>query len=244
MQPPVIILVRPQLGENIGTTARAMHNCGLSKLRLVAPKMGWPNPHAINPAAGAVKILDDVEVFETLQEALADLNIVYATTARTRDMTKPVMTAKHAAGQFCEEIQSGSKIGVVFGPERTGLNNDDLSLIDRVISIPLNPEYTSLNLAQAVLLVAYEWYQVQGDFTSDYLHVAKGTYATKQELFEFFEQLEAELDKCGFLRVKHKRPIMVRNLRNIFLRAPLTSQEVRTLRGVVSDLVSPYTPRS
>jgi tRNA/rRNA methyltransferase len=243
MTKPVIILVRPQLGENIGTAARAMYNAGLTELRLVAPRNGWPNPHAIKPAAGAACVLDGVKVYDDLRAATQDLNILYATTARQRDMTKPAYTAKGAAIQISQNLQSQNKVGILFGPERTGLNNDDLSHVDAVINIPLNPGYTSLNLAQAVLLVSYEWYQLQIDSKESELKSASGDYATKEELYHFFDHLEKELDRVGFWRVEEKRPVMVRNIRNIFLRAPLTAQEVRTLHGIISDLVNPYSKR-
>ncbi len=237
---PVIILVKPQLGENIGTAARAMYNGGLTELRLVKPKMGWPNDHAIKPAAGAIKIIEKAKVFETTQEAIADLGLVLATTARLRDMIKHVYTPRKAAEIMFDSYTRCEKIGVLFGPERTGLHNDDISCVDGIISVPLNPDYTSLNLAQAVLLVAYEWFQIKQHSPEVYLDKGDRKRATKEELLGLFSHLETELDRSGFLRVKHKRPIMVRNIRNMFLRADLTSQEVRTLRGVIADLVNPY----
>lgn len=238
---PVIILVNPQLGENIGTAARAMYNGGLTQLRLVRPKMGWPNPHAIQPAAGALSVLQNVEVFETVAEAIADLQGVFATTARTRDMAKPVHTPRQAAAAMHARHAQQERIGILFGPERTGLHNEDLSFADTLITVPLNPAYTSLNLAQAVLLIAYEWFQLtqQAAEVTAQLH-AEHILAPKEELLGLFQHLEGELDRSGFLRVAHKRPTMVRNLRNIFLRASLNAQEVRTLRGVISDLVAPY----
>jgi tRNA/rRNA methyltransferase len=236
---PTIILIKPQLAENIGTAARAMHNCGLEDLRLVAPKHGWPNDGAIKPAAGGACVVEKARVFATTAEAIADLNKVYATTARTRDQIKYVYTPKGAAADFVAEIASGNKIGVLFGPERTGLDNEDLVLSNASINVPLNPEYTSLNLAQAVLLIGYEWFQANSQMPMPMQDFRSGDtdVATKGEMQDLFAHLEQELDNKGFLRVKHKRPVMVRNIRNMFSRMPLTSQEVRTLRGIIASLV-------
>ncbi|MGB0935270.1 MAG: RNA methyltransferase [Alphaproteobacteria bacterium] len=240
---PAIILVKPQLGENIGTAARAMHNGGLKDLRLVKPKLGWPNERAIKPAAGGAVIVESARVFETVEDAIADLNVVYATTARERGMNKPIFTPRKAAEQFHGYIGDGEKVGILFGPERTGLNNDDISRVDAIINVPLNPEYTSLNLAQCVLLIAYEWYQGIAKAPDEQLDTSGQEIASKQEVTEMFQHLEHELDRGGFLRVEHMRPTMVRNIRNIFQRRPLTSQEVRTLRGIIKNLVDPYHAR-
>lgn len=237
---PVIILVNPQLGENIGMAARAMYNGGLTKMRLVRPKEEWPNPKAIGPAAGAHLILDEVEVFDTLEEAISDLHLVFATSARPRHMTKMIHTAESGIAKAVSKIQEGERVGILFGPERSGLTNDDLSRADGIIEIPMNPEYTSLNLAQSVLIISYEWIKLKEQRPDENLPVKEEEFATKQEMIEFFDQLEHELDRAGFLRVPHKRPTMVRNIRNMFLRAHFTSQEVRTLRGIISDLVNPY----
>ncbi len=240
---PVIILVKPQLGENIGTAARAMYNGALTQLRLVQPRQGWPNTYAIKPAAGAHMILDNVQVFDSTREAIADLNIVFGTTARIRDMNKYILTPQKLGEKMHELTQAGSRVGVLFGPERTGLDNEDMSLVDGLIHVPLNPEYSSLNLAQAVLLVAYEWFKTQDDTLPEQLKTDESPFATKNELLGFFEHLERELDASGFLRVLDKRPIMVRNIRNMFLRTAFTAQEVRTLRGIVSSLARPYHTR-
>ncbi len=237
---PSIILVKPQLGENIGTAARAMYNGGLTDLRLVKPKFGWPNENALKPSAGAIEIIKNATVYETTKDAIEDLSLVLATTARPRDMIKRVYTPRKAAEEMLSYHNSENKIGVLFGPERTGLHNDDIALSDGVITVPLNPDYTSLNLAQAVLLIAYEWFQINDNSEEKQLSDGGRLQAEKKELIGFFEHLESELDNSGFLRVLHKRPVMVRNIRNMFLRADLTSQEVRTLRGIISDLVDPY----
>ncbi|MEH6630494.1 MAG: RNA methyltransferase [Halopseudomonas aestusnigri] len=233
---PAIILVKPQLGENIGMVTRAMLNNGLTELRLVKPRDGWPNPAAEASAAGAIEVLENAKVFETTEEAVADLHKVYATTARTRDMTKPVAVPHHAAKEMRAFDQSGQKVGVLFGPEKAGLHNDDVVLADTVISVPLNPKFSSLNLAQAVLLISYEWYQLGVDVPDQELLLGSSPLATKGELVNFYERLEAALDESGFLWPPEKRPNMVRNLRNIFQRSHLTDQEVNTLHGVVKTL--------
>jgi tRNA/rRNA methyltransferase len=233
---PAIILVKPQLGENIGTAARAMHNFGLGDLRLVQPRDGWPNVKAVSAAAGASAVLDTATVFDTAAEAVADLHHVFATTARPRDMIKPVVTPRRAAADMRRWRAAGESSGVVFGRERTGLDNDDVALADAVVAVPINPDYASLNLAQAVLLVGYEWLNAGTDAPEERLPEGQSRPATHGEIENFFGHLERELDACGFLRNKEKRPTMVRNIRNLFLRAGLMEQEVRTLHGVVAEL--------
>ena len=236
--PPAIILVRPQLSENIGTTARAMMNCALTNLRLVAPRENWLSEKAIAAASGAEKILEAAQMFDSTEAAIADLQKVYATTGRNRFMVKPVVTPHQAALEIRNHHASGIKTAVMFGPERTGLENDDVALADIVITVPLNPEHFSLNLAQCVLLIGYEWYQA-GD-PAEPVAMTKGSTppALKEDLIGFFEHLERELDECGFFRVDAKRPGMIRNIRNMFERADLTLQEVRTLHGIVHELVT------
>ena len=236
---PSIILVEPQMGENIGMAARAMLNARLGDLRLVRPRDGWPNPKSRNAAPGADVVIDGVQVFENTVEAIADLTRVYAATARPRDMIKPVFTPNSGAQDMRQAVVGGEKVGVLFGGERAGLHNDDISLADTVLQAPLNPAFSSLNLGHAVLIVSYEWYQA-ADYTPDMqLPEGRTKPATKGELVNFFERLEAALDVCGFLHVAEKRPIMVRNIRNIFQRAKLMEQEVRTLHGIVSCLTRP-----
>jgi len=234
-----VILVEPQLGENIGMVARAMGNCGLWDLRLVGPRDGWPNSAAIAASSGADLIIHTARVFSSTAEAIADLQTVLAATARPRDMTTEVFTPREAARRLRQDVVAGANAGVLFGKEAMGLDNDNVALANGVLSVPLNPKFTSLNLAQAVLLVGYEWFQTADRTPGEGLALPKETRpANKQEMLGLFEHLESELDICGFLRVKKKRPVMVRNLRNIFQRARLTEQEVRTLRGVVSGLVN------
>ena len=235
---PAVVLVRPQLGENIGMAARAMLNTGLTDLRLVCPRDGWPSPMARAASAGAAAVVDGATLFDTTVEAVADLGFVLASTARERRATRRVLTAGAAALELQRATAGGARTGVIFGPEARGLDNDDLALADAVVMVPLNPAFVSLNLAQAVLLVGYEWYRSRDDTPALRGTRPKGTRpATKAELQGFFEHLERELDASGFLDVREKRPIMVRNLRNLFQRAGLTEQEVRTLRGVITGLV-------
>ncbi len=233
---PAIILVEPQMGENIGTAARAMLNCGLDDLRLVRPRDGWPSEKAASAASGADAVVDAARLFETTAEAIADLDLVYAATARRRDMLKHVLTPAEAARRLRAADAQGRRIGVLFGPERRGLNNDDVTLADAVIEAPLNPAFASLNLAQAVLLVGYEWYQAGAGAPPAVLPTGGFRPATKRELIDMFEHLERELDAAGFLYPPEKRPSMVRNIRNMLDRAGLMDPEVRTFRGIISAL--------
>ena len=235
---PAIVLVDPQLGENIGMVARAMLNCGLGELRLVRPRDGWPNPAAESAAAGADEVLAQTRLFETTAEAVADLQRVYATTARPRGMLKPVVTPRRAAAELRAALDRGARAGVIFGPERAGLVNDDVALADAVLSVPLNPAFASLNLAQAVFVVGYEWLLGGTEVPERELPLGATPPATKAELIGFFERLEAALDAAGFLQPVEKRPNMVRNLRNLFQRMEPTEQEVRTLHGIVSALTA------
>lgn len=233
---PAVILVEPQLGENIGAAARAMLNCGLTELRLVSPRDGWPNEKARANASGADQVIDGATLFDTTEAAIADLTRVYATTARPRDMVKVVETPRFAAREMRARIAAGERIGLLFGRERTGLVNDDIALADAVISVPLNPAFMSLNLGQAVLLVGYEWFQSADDTPERQLITNATRPAEKAELLNFFAHLERELDASGFLRNIEKRPSMVRNIRCLFDRAELTEQEIQTLHGIVKEL--------
>lgn len=233
-----MILVEPQLGENIGMAARAMLNCGLTDLRLVQPRDGWPNDKAVAAASGADVVINSARLFSTTADAIADLSRVYAATARERDMTKRVVTPRQATREI-RALDDGARAGVLFGKEAKGLHNDDVALADTILTAPLNPSYASLNIAMAVLLVGYEWFAGADDAPAETLTMPKETRpATKAELAGLFDHLETELDAYGFLRIKEKRPNMVRNLRNMLGRADLTEQEVRTLRGVIACLVS------
>ncbi len=236
---PVIVLVEPQLGENIGMAARAMLNCGLTELRLVNPRDGWPSDEALAAASGADQVIENATLFDATPDAVADLQRVYATTARARDMTQRVVTPREAAGEIRDFMADGNaKAGVLFGREAKGLTNDDLALTDAVVMAPLNPDFSSLNLAQAVFALGYEWFQQASPAGTSGLVIPKETRpADKRELAGLFEHLEGELDASGFLHVEEKRPVMVRNIRNMLQRAGLTEQEVRTLRGIITSLV-------
>lgn len=238
MADPIIVLVRPQLSENIGTAARAMLNCGLTRLRLVAPRPDWLQDRAFAAASGADRVLLGAQVFDTTAEAVADCHRVWATTARDRYMTKAVDTPRSAAIAMREALDQGRNSAILFGPERTGLHNDDVVLADTVLSVPVNPDYASLNLAQCVLLVGYEWFQYAGALPAGTMTKGAADVASKEKLVTFFEHLERELDACGFLRVTEKRAVMVRNIRNMFQRANLTGQEIQTLHGIVHELVT------
>jgi tRNA/rRNA methyltransferase len=236
---PAIILVEPQLGENIGTTARAMMNCGLGDLRLVRPRDGWPSDKAIAAASGADAVLAKARLYPTAPAAIADLVHVYAATARDRGMVRREVTPRHAAQEIRGRLAAGEACGVLFGPERTGLLNDDVALADTVLTVPLNPGFSSLNLAQAVLIIGYEWFTSAAAAPPETLRRGGSRQASKEELLNFFEHLEEELVRNGFLRNRESRPSMVRNLRSLFQRAQCTEQELRTLHGVVTAFAGP-----
>ncbi len=235
-----VILVEPQLGENIGMVARAMWNCGIDDLRLVNPRDGWPSEPARKSASGADNVIDGARVFDSTDAAIADLDYVLATTARPRDMTKRVFTPHAAAAELRKRTMGGGKTGVLFGKESTGLHNDDVARADGILTVPLNPVFTSLNLAQCVLLVGYEWFTQADTTVPEELKMPEETRpATKDEMRMMFEHLERELDATGFLRVAEKRPTMVRNIRNMLGRANFTEQEIRSMRGIISALRRP-----
>jgi tRNA/rRNA methyltransferase len=228
---PTIILVRPQLPENGGSVARAMANFGLSKLRLVSPLFAPLDPKAISLAAGADAILENATIHATLDEAIADLQYVYGTSATERHMVKSYMSVREAM----PEIAATPKTGIVFGPERTGLTNDELPKFRAVLHVPVDPEFSSLNLAQSVAITAYEWYQTQTEFKGK-LHLGETVPASQAQLQGFLTALELKLDATHFWRIDHKKPIMWQNLQNIFTRMDLTEQEVRTLHGMIKSL--------
>src|SRR5438128_6577305 len=230
---PVVILVEPQLGENIGMAARAMGNFGLSRLRIVKPRDGWPNLSAQRAAAGADHILDQVELFDTVEAAVAGCTLVLATTARAHDQAKPVIGPREAARDIVREIAAEGEVGLLFGRERAGLLNGEVALSDRIVTFPVNPAFASLNLAQAVLLMGYEWFTLA---TADALPFAmpeRSERASQHQMQAFFDNLVRELDKVEFLRPPEKRDTMLVNLRNIFSRMEPTKQDMHTLHGVV-----------
>lgn len=236
---PVVVLVEPQLPENIGMVARAMLNCGLTCLRLVRPREMWPNDKAVAAASGADRVLESARLYPSTAAAIADLEYVCATTARPRYMTKQVLTPRIAASELRIQAAAGRVTGLLFGREASGLDNDDIALAQAVVTVPLNPGFSSLNLGMAVLLLGYEWFAAgpAGSAAAELMMPEQTRPATQAELQGFYDHLEGELDACGFLRNVDKRPSMVRNLRNLFGRAGLTQQEVRTLRGIVTCLV-------
>lgn len=233
---PAVILCEPQLGENIGTTARAMANFGLSDLRLVNPRDGWPNERAVAAASRADHVIEKVQVFETVEAAIADLSLVLATTARQRDLQKAVYGPEEAAQRIVSHVAGGAGAGILFGRERWGLYNEEVSLADAIVTFPVEAAFASLNIAQAVLLMSYEWRR-QAD-RGEVLPFAGGLdpAAPREELLGLFAQLEETLDRTGFFKTADKRPTMVNNLRAVFTRAAMTSQEIRTLRGVISSI--------
>lgn len=233
---PVIILVRPQMGENIGAAARAMRNCGVSTMRLVAPRDGWPNPKAVASASGADDVIEQAALFDSTSAAIADLNFVIATTARQRDMVKTIFTPEAAATEIHTRAAAGQRCGILFGPERTGLLNDDVPLADAVLTIPVNPDFASLNLAQSVLLIGYAWWMAGKSVEPVRLESGGSPPATKAELENLFARLEEGLEAGGFYTTEQQRPTMVRNMRNLLQRAQMTEQEVRTFHGVIVAL--------
>ncbi|MFN0193897.1 MAG: RNA methyltransferase [Aestuariivirga sp.] len=251
---PVVVLVNPQLGENIGTAARAMANFGLHEMRIVEPRDGWPNKKAFTASSGAHWILEGATVFATLSEALTDMNFVLATTARPRGMIKDVVTPQQAGEDMRKRVGRGERVAILFGRERWGLSNDEISLADVIVTAPVNPAFASINIAQAVLLLGYEWYREQapslGQATPELpaldgpgLQTPDTRPATKEELYGFIDHLERELDAAGFFKTDEKKPGMLRNIRNLYARAGLTEQEVRSLRGMVSSLTRTHERR-
>ena len=230
---PIVVLVEPQLGQNIGTVARAMANFGLLRLRLVRPRDGWPNIQAQRAAAGADAVLEGAQLFDTLEAAVADCHVVLATTARAHDQAKPVLAPDEAAREMVPRVAAGESVAVLFGRERWGLENDEVALADRIVTLPVNPAFASLNLAQAVLVIAYEYFKLASGGALPFRMPQRSPPAGKQQLFAFFASLEAELEKVEFFRPPEKRKTMTINLRNIFARMQPTQQDMQTLHGVI-----------
>jgi tRNA/rRNA methyltransferase len=230
---PIVILVEPQLGENIGMAARAMGNFGLTALRIVNPRDGWPNVHARRAASGADHILDKVELFDTVEQAVADLTLLFATTARAHDQAKPVVAPEAAAQEIVAGVAAGGKVGILFGRERYGLQNEEVAIANRIITFPVNPGFASLNLAQAVLLIGYEWFKLSTAGALPFAMPERSEPASQHQMQAFFDNLVRELDKVEFLRPAEKRETMLVNLRNIFTRMDPTKQDMHTLHGVV-----------
>jgi tRNA/rRNA methyltransferase len=233
---PVVVLVEPQLGENIGAAARAMANFGLSKLRLVKPLRGWPNERAKVMAAGADRVLDGAVVYGSFADAIADCSYVLATTARNHDQAKPVLSAVDAAQTLAPRVAGGETVAIVFGRERIGLENHEVARADAIVTLPVNPAFASLNLAQAVVVVAYEWFKLASGGQLPFTAQNRSPGAPKQQLDAFFADLERELDAIEFFRPHEKRGVMSTNLRNIFNRMSPTAQDIRTLHGITMSL--------
>jgi tRNA/rRNA methyltransferase len=232
---PIVVLVEPQLGENIGTAARAMANFGLTRMRLVRPRDAWPNIHARRAASGADAVLDGAVLYDSLPAALADCHFVLATTARAHDQAKPVIGPSEAASEMAPRIAAKETVAVVFGRERWGLMNDEVGLADRIVTFPVNPAFASLNLAQAVLLVSYEWFKVAGGGLPFQMQ-QRSPPAGKEQLFALFASLERELERVEFFRPAEKRDTMTINLRNIITRMAPSQQDIQTLHGVVTAI--------
>jgi len=232
-----IILVEPQLGENIGTTARAMLNFGFENLILVNPRDDWPNEYAIKAAAGAIKVIEKTRVFKNLEDAISEFNFAFSTTIRPRDMVKPVNGLEKMAEKSYKKLEMKQKIAFIFGREKSGLTNHQISLTDEIIEIPTNKNFSSLNLAQAVILVVSELNRFGVSYAKEEIVIPDSFPANKKDLISFFNHLERALDDSGFLKPIEKKPTMMMNIRNIFNRSNLTDQEVKTLRGVITALL-------
>ncbi len=234
MTTPIIILIEPQLGENIGACARAMLNCGVTELRLVNPRDGWPSEKALASSAGADRVINEAQLFSTTQAAIADCDLVYATGARLRHLNLPIDTGEEAAPR----LVAAARPAILFGPERTGLHNDDVALASRFLTIPLNPGFTSLNIAQAVLLVSYLWHRENGLPPVDHSRRTSSTQPATQEQVEgLMVHLETELEQAHFFTSPTKKPSMLLNLRAAFSRMEMTEQDVLTFRGIIKTLV-------
>ncbi|MBV0911961.1 RNA methyltransferase [Anianabacter salinae] len=234
---PAFVLVRPQMGENIGGAARAMWNFGLDRMRVVAPRDGWPNPKAAAMASGAGRLLDNAGLFDDTAQAVAECTHVYATTARQRGMTKPVLTPEEAMRDAALRIAGGERVAVLFGPERTGLETEDITLANTIISVPVNPDFPSLNLAQCVLLTAYEWRQQVTDTPARRTEMAGSDWATQGEIDALARHVEERMEVAGFFYPEDKAASMKRNLRNLWSRMPLTRPDVQILHGVLRQMV-------
>ncbi len=234
---PAFVLVRPQMGENIGAAARAMWNFGLDRMRLVAPRDGWPNPAADAMASGAGRLLDEAQHYSNLSDAVADCTYVMATTARSRDLTKPVLSPERAMQVAAERIAGGQKVAVLFGPERAGLENEDIARANAIVSVPVNPDFASLNLAQCVLLTAYEWRRQTQEVQAQVETPGKSGWANGQEIEKLAEHYESRLGEAGFFFPPTKAASMKVNLRNLWSRLPLTAADVQMLHGILRQMV-------
>jgi len=234
---PVFVLVKPQMGENIGAAARAMWNFGLDRMRIVAPRDGWPNPAAVAMASGAGRLLDAAQLSDSTSGAIADCSYVFATTARHRGLSKPVMTPERAMAHARQITASGQQVAVLFGAERAGLENDDIALADAIISVPVNPDFPSLNLAQCVLLSAYEWRRQTDDTPPQVMELAKTEFASKADVAALGDHYEDQLEQAGFFFPQEKSAGMRLNLRNMWARLALTRADVQVFHGMLRQMV-------
>jgi len=234
---PAFVLIRPQMGENIGAAARAMWNFGLDRMRIVAPRDGWPNPAAVAMASGAGRLLDEAELSEDVAGALSDRTYVYATTARPRELTKPVFSPEAAMKDAAERIARGEKVAVMFGPERSGMENADIAHANAIITVPVNPDFPSLNLAQCVLLTGYEWRRTQEDVVDVVVHGQTTMPADQKDVEALARHYEDRLEDAGFFYPDHKAENMKINLRNLWSRMPMTRADVQMLHGILRQLL-------
>lgn len=234
---PSFVLVRPQMGENIGAAARAMWNFGLDRMRIVNPRDGWPNPKAVAMSSGAGRLLDEAQLFDDLAGALGDRTYVFATTARQRGLTKPVYSPERAMQIAAQKVAAGEQVAVLFGPERAGLENEDIAKANAIISVPVNPEYASLNLGQCVLLTAYEWMRQSSEVAHEATDLGKGDWATGIEVEKLVEHYEQRLDEAGFFYPPEKAEGMKVNLRNLWSRMRMTRADVQMLHGIMRQMV-------
>jgi len=234
---PAFVLIRPQMGENIGAAARAMWNFGLDRMRIVAPRDGWPNPAAVAMASGAGRLLDAAQLFDATADAVADCTYVYATTARPRDLTKPVLTPQAAMQDAAARVAEGQKVAVLFGPERAGMENDDIARANAIISVPVNPAFPSLNLAQCVLLLGYEWQLALSTPAPERVTMAGTDWATQIEVEKLSQHYEERLQEAGFFFPDHKTASMKLNLRNLWSRMPMTRADAQLLHGIMRQMV-------
>ena len=234
---PTIVLIRPQMGENIGAAARAMWNFGLDRMRIVDPRDGWPNSAAVAMASGAGRLLDEAEVFDDVADGIADRTYVYATTARPRELTKPVFSPEAAMVEAAARIARGEKVAVMFGPERSGMENADIAYANAIITVPVNSHFPSLNLAQCVLLVGYEWRRTVGDVVDVMIQGQTVDPASQQDIESLARHYEDRLDDAGFFYPAHKAANMKLNLRNLWSRMPMTRADVQMLHGMLRQLL-------
>ena len=237
MTQPAFVLVRPQMGENIGAAARAMWNFGLDQMRIVDPRDGWPNQKAVAMASGAGRLLDEAQLHGNLADAIADRTFVFATTARSRDLTKPVYSPEEAMAETARRMAAGERVAVLFGPERAGLENEDIAKANAIISVPVNPEFPSLNLAQCVLLTGYEWRRASTDVTPVELELAGAEMASQLEVEKLAEHFEERLETAGFYFPETKAAGMKRTMRNLWSRMPMTRADVQIFHGVLRQMV-------